>query len=313
LISGKISIAIVGDRWPSPLAEAAFFYLDERDLNLSLPLCSRMDEETLDDLARWFSDYVHTFKSGDPGEEEKIILKEEHTARVRREIRDIGRALGLNDDDLRLAEAMALFHDLGRFPQYAVYGTFSDRRSRDHAALSVEVLIDHGVLDEIDLLERELILRAISYHNRAALPEDVSGRCLFFSELLRDADKLDIWAVLLDYYQRRETDGYRNGALELDLPDEPGISEEVRRDIAAGEIVKLSGVKRLNDFKLLQASWVFDLNYWPALLAVRKRGYLEEARKFLPRTEEVDMIFTLLKSSLDWRIEAEVAGAGDGA
>ncbi|AET63891.1 HD domain-containing protein [Methanothrix harundinacea] len=272
-----------------------------------------MDEETLDDLARWFSDYVHTFKSGDPGEDENIILKEEHTARVRREISDIGRTLGLADDDLRLAEAMALFHDLGRFPQYATYGTFSDRRSCDHAALSVGVLIDSGVLDALDPEERELILKAISRHNRAGLPEEESDRCLLFSKLLRDADKLDIWAVLLDYYQRREKEGYRNAALELDLPDAPGISEEVRRDIMAGEIVKLSGVKRLNDFKLLQASWVFDINYRPALLAVRKRGYLEEARKFLPRTEEVDMIFTLLKSSLDWRIESEVVGAGDGA
>ncbi len=264
-----------------------------------------MDEETLEDLASWFRDYVKAFKSGDPEKDRNILLKEEHTRRVRREIREIGLALGLADEDLRLAEAMALFHDLGRFPQYATYGTFSDRRSCDHAALSVEVLLDNRVLDPLDPSERELILKAIRYHNRASLPEEESDRCLFFSKLLRDADKLDIWAVLLDYYRRRETEGYRNAALELDLPDEPGISEAVRRDIMAGEIVKLSGVKRLNDFKLLQASWIFDINYRPALVAVRDRGYLDTTREFLPRSEEVDRLIDHLKSRLEERIETE--------
>jgi hypothetical protein len=266
----------------------------------------RMDEETFDDLSRWFSDYVRTFKSGKPDKDRNIILKGEHTQRVRQEIREIGESLGLTDEDLRLAESMALFHDLGRFPQYARYKTFSDRRSCDHAALSVKVLIEKRVLDALEPSERDLILKAISYHNRAALPEGKSERCLFFSRLLRDADKLDIWAVLLDYYRRREVEGYRNEALELDLPDDPGISDEVIRDIMAGEIVKAKNLNRLNDFKLLQASWVFDLNYWPALVAVKDRGYLERTREFLPRSEKVDRIFELLESRLEERIEAEV-------
>ncbi len=265
-----------------------------------------MDEDAFDDLSRWFRGYVKTFKSGDPDEERNIVLKEEHTGRVLREIREIGGALGLDDEDLRLAGAMALFHDLGRFSQYALYGTFSDRRSCDHAALSVKVLLENGVLDDLDPSERDLILKAISYHNRAALPEGESKRCLLFSKLLRDADKLDIWAVLLDYYQRRETEGYRNEPLELDLPDAPGISEEVRRDILAGEIVKSKNLRSLNDFKLLQASWVFDINFWPALAAVRDRGYLERMREHLPASEEVDRIFDLLQRRLEERIEAEM-------
>ncbi len=264
-----------------------------------------MDKETLNDLLRWFSEYVQTFKSADLDKDRNIVLKEEHTHRVRGEICEIGRALGLGQEDLRLAEVMALFHDVGRFPQYARYNTFSDRRSCDHASLSVKVLLEKGVLDPLDPSERDLILKAISYHNRAALPEDESERCLFFSKLLRDADKLDIWAVLLDYYHQRELEGYRNEALELDLPDTPGISDGVRRDLEAGEIVKVKDLRCLNDFKLLQASWIFDMNFWPALVAVRERGYLDRTREVLPTSEEVDGIFELLKSCLEERIEAE--------
>lgn len=264
-----------------------------------------MDKETLKDLLRWFSEYVQAFKSGDPDEDRNIVLKEEHTHRVRGEICEIGRALGLGEEDLRLAEAMAIFHDVGRFPQYAKFGTFSDRRSCDHADLSVKVLIEDRVLDPIDPSEQDLILKAISYHNRAALPEDESERCLFFSKLLRDADKLDIWALLLDYYRLCETEGYRNAALELDLTDTPGISEEVYQDLLVEEIVKVKDLRCLNDFKLLQASWIFDLNYWPSLVAVRDRGYLEKIREVLPRFDKVDRIFELLESRLEERIEAE--------
>ncbi|MDD3710775.1 MAG: hypothetical protein PHH78_10725, partial [Methanothrix sp.] len=71
-----------------------------------------MDEETLNELSLWFSEYVQTFKSGDFEKDRNIVLKEEHTGRVRGEIREIGESLGLGDEDLRLAEAMALFHDL---------------------------------------------------------------------------------------------------------------------------------------------------------------------------------------------------------
>jgi hypothetical protein len=267
-----------------------------------------MDEDAFEDLARWFSDYIQTFKSGDPGEDRNIVLKEEHTCRVRREIREIGGALGLNDDDLRLAEAMALFHDLGRFPQYAEFGTFSDRRSCDHAALSVKVLLENGVLEPLDPSERDLILKAVSYHNKASLPEGESDRCILFSKLLRDADKLDIWALLLDYYRRRELEGYRNEALELDLPGIPLISEEVRRDLLAGEIVKMKNLKSQNDYKLLLAGWIFDMYFWPALVAVKERRYLERTHEHLPRSKEVDQIFELLRSRLEERIEAERPG-----
>lgn len=265
-----------------------------------------MEMETLEGLSVWFSGYVQIFKTAGPKMDRNILLKMEHTFRVCGEIREIGLSLGLAGNDLRLAEAAALFHDVGRFPQYSRYKTFSDLRSCDHAALSVQVLRDEGVLEDLDPRERDLIVKAVSYHNRASIPEDESDdRCLFFSKLLRDADKLDVWALLLDYYHRRAVQGYRNEALELDLPDGPGISEEVCRALLAGEIVKVKDLRSQNDFKLLQASWIFDLNHRPALVAVRDRAYLERTREHLPRSEEVNRIFELLESRLEERIGAE--------
>jgi hypothetical protein len=265
-----------------------------------------MEMETLEGLSAWFSGYVQTFKTAGPKMDRNILLKMEHTIRVRREIRELGESLCLDPEEIRTAEAAALLHDVGRFPQYALYKTFSDRRSCDHAALSVRVLRDEGVLEDLDPRERDLIVKAVSYHNRASIPEEESDDgCIFFSKLLRDADKLDVWSLLLDYYHRRAGEGYRNEALELDLPDGPGISEEVCRSLLAGEIVKVKDLRSQNDFKLLQASWIFDFNFRPALVAVRDRAYLERTREHLSRSEEVNRIFDLLESRLEERIKAE--------
>ena len=45
--------------------------------------------------------------------------------------------------DLLLAKTAALFHDIGRFPQWKHYSTFVDSVSEDHALLGLEVLSRH--------------------------------------------------------------------------------------------------------------------------------------------------------------------------
>ena len=260
---------------------------------------SEIEGELVEELKDWFADYVQTFKDK-AAEIQNIVLKEEHTRRVCREIVSIGRQLGLPDHELRLAEVIALFHDIGRFEQYARYQTFADQRSEDHAELGVNVLKRLGVLDRCEESIRDLILRTIRYHNRATLPREETDVCLFFAKLLRDADKLDIWRVVTDYYQR---DGERNGTLELDLPNTPGFSDAVYHDVLSRKIVDMNHVRTLNDFKLLQIGWVFDINFEPTLHTVRSRRYLEMIRDVLPKSEKIDAIFSIIHEYFEERLK----------
>jgi len=262
--------------------------------------------ELVHDLNDWFFSYVQTFKDGD-AKALNIVLKEEHTRRVCREIADIGEQLGLHDDELRLAEVIALFHDIGRFEQYARYKTFMDQQSEDHAELGVKILKRLGVLDRCEESTKDLIFRTIQYHNRAVLPQGETKTCLFFTKLLRDADKLDIWRVVTDYYRRK--DGERNGALELDLPDTPGFSDAVYQGLVNRKIVDMNHVKTLNDFKLLQVGWIFDVNFEPTLRAVRSRRYLEMIRDVLPKSEKIDAVFSIIHAYLEERFKASNDGA----
>lgn len=246
-------------------------------------------DQGLKEIADWFAGYVHSYQSGREADRHNFILKEEHTFRVRDEILELGEELGLTEGALRLAAAAALLHDVGRFEQYARYHTFADDKSEDHARLSVRTIRRHDVLRGFSDADKAMILRAIECHNRASLPPGETEPSLFFLKLLRDADKLDIWRVVTGYYLLK--DGARNSTLELELPDSPGISDGVRADLMNERIVEIGHVKNLNDFKLLQVGWIFDINFVPTFRRIRDRRYLELIRDALPETDGIGEIF----------------------
>jgi len=256
-------------------------------------------------LLEWFKIYVSGFHTEIPEVEHAIRLKEAHTYRVCGNISLLSKKLDLSDDDILLAKTMALFHDLGRFKQFQRYKTFNDRASENHAKLAVAELDAHAVLSVCRQPEIELIISAIASHNAAALPEGAGARILFFARLLRDADKLDIWKVVCDYYrQRREQpDRAQNKTIELDLPDLPTCSPAVVAALQAGRYAHTEDLKTLNDFKLLQISWVYDLNFQPSFRVLRKRGYIEQIVATLPSTEELKGVIKKTQAFIHSRME----------
>lgn len=258
-----------------------------------------MDKKIVYNLKNWFISYVKTFKYDNNESQQNIDIKREHTERVTEEIINIGKQLGLNDNELNLAEIIALFHDIGRFEQYDRYKTFSDYKSEDHAELGIKILKQHDVLDLLDENLRKVILCSIKYHNWPLLPAKETKTCLFYSRLIRDADKLDIWRVVTDYYHREN--GRRNIALELELPDTPGISVEVYKAMMNKQIVEVKHVKNINDIKLLQAGWIYDINFKPTFECIKNRRYIESLRDALPKMIEVTDIFDIIKSYIEDR------------
>jgi putative nucleotidyltransferase with HDIG domain len=258
------------------------------DKSLSKEDMACINNESLQSFRNWFYGYIERFRSSQKDVRENILLKKMHTKRVCEEILHIGRKLGLKENALRFSELTALFHDIGRFEQYARYKTFADYKSENHAELGVKILKKHGVLNCLDDSLRDLFYRIVSYHNRACLPDRETGRCLFYTKLLRDADKLDIWKVLTDYYHRR--DGVSNNAIELELPDTPEISDKVYEAVINKRIVDTHHVRNLNDFKILQVRWIFDVNFKPTLEAVIYRNYIELICSVLPASEKVNKI-----------------------
>ncbi len=251
-------------------------------------------------LNKWFHQYIKTFQSKDWKVQRNIDLKYEHILKVRDVIIDIAISEGLTGGQIRLAGIMALFHDIGRFKQYTIYRTFVDRKSENHALLGLQELKKNNVLNILEHDDRSLILTAIANHNRKEILPDTTGKALFYSRLLRDADKIDIWRVVIDYYEDPEAEP--NKALQLDLPDTPEYTFAILREVENGKSIRMEDMITLNDFKLLQASWIFDLSYMRSFEIVKKRHYIERLFSVLPDDEPIMQLKWKILSYIDSKI-----------
>ena len=252
------------------------------------------NKKALKKIDSWFEHYVAAFQSDNQAFNQNIAIKVAHSRRVCDEMSALAESLSLSPQERHLSQIIALLHDVGRFRQYAEYGTFADRKSTNHATLGVTILKENGVLDNFDNDIRSLILRTITYHNRIDLPEGETDTCLFFVKMLRDADKIDIWHVVTSYYDRADTQ--RNRSIELDLPDTMEVSPPVLEDILSGRVVKVGNMKTLNDFKLLQMSWVYDINFPYTFTVINKRKYLEKLRDAITDKPRARAIYAILRS-----------------
>jgi HD domain len=258
-----------------------------------------MQNEDLNFFSKLFSDYVNDFSSADPLIHDNIEMKIEHTAKVCENILLLAKSENVGEEGSRLAETIALFHDLGRFEQFIKYKTFKDSESENHALLGIKILNRKGILSRLSRNEKSLILKAVEYHNLKEIPGYArdSKELLFYSKLIRDADKIDVLRVISENYD--EKGKVRNPSLENYLPDTAGYSAAIITDILNNKMADVNDVKNLNDIRLLRLSWVFDINF-PATFSLLKRSkYLDTIISSMPVAEEVHIIEKHLEKYLN--------------
>jgi hypothetical protein len=251
-------------------------------------------------IREWFSDYIKGFYGIDDFCDANFHLKEEHSKRVCVEMGYLTGQLGLDENDGSLAEMIALLHDVGRFEQFRRYRTYHDPKSVNHSDLGVEVLDDAGILNGLDVDEREIIRSAIRYHGIKEVPA-VDERTELFCKLIRDADKIDIYFVVTDYYRqyRENPDEFK---LEIELPDSSGYSMSIVETVLRAERVDYNYLTNWNDMKILQLGWVYDINFVASLRRIRERGFLEKVAEFLPSDENINRVLETVIGYAEKRI-----------
>ncbi|MCB2196532.1 MAG: HD domain-containing protein [Bacteroidetes bacterium] len=249
----------------------------------------------------WFTHYTQKIIDKYPDLSENIEIKVDHCWKVSAEIVGLARNLRLPESDVLLAEIIGLFHDVGRFRQYVRYQTFSDSKSQNHAELALDVLQEYEVLNDLSDEEQEIIQKAILNHSRAEIIPDENEKVNFCSKLIRDADKLDIWRLITEYYMVKEQK--ENMTLQLELPDEDEVTDEVLEAILNKQVVLKESMKTLNDFKLLQIAWLFDLNFSYSIQRVYKKRYLNKIFDSLPHNDKIKQVQEIVKSYFKEHIE----------
>ncbi len=263
-----------------------------------------MTKDDLKTLENRFHAYTAPFVAGAP-DPEPYKLKQIHTNRVCDNISMLARSLDLTLPEANIARATALFHDVGRFPQFETYGTFSDPLSKNHAALSVGVMSKHNLLDGVPDLERQLMLRAVALHNRPRLPAGLEPRLSILARLLRDADKIDIYKVMLELYLSAENG--KPSFITHDQKDDGRISGSLINEIMAGKGIHYNRVSTLNDMKLFQISMIYDLNFPAAFVAIRDRQVVQVILDSMPASPKLTALARVMTVYIDKRINNTAA------
>ena len=247
-----------------------------------------MTHNQFESIKQWFDDYIHQFHSDDIDFQKNIELKREHSYYVWNNTIDLGNHSSLKESEYIQLQIAGLLHDAGRFEQFSRYHTFSDKKSVNHGLLGVEVLQEKKILNDLPPDEQNRILTAIENHNKKEITGDFDNTTLTLVKMLRDADKLDIWRIVTEYYCKTEEE--TNNTLQLDLPDKPEINPKNYQDLLNEKMVDLNNLETLNDFKLLQIGWIYDLNFQRSFQILDKNKYLDIIFKTLPNTDEIKTI-----------------------
>ena len=263
-----------------------------------------MKQAKLEAFKMWFTEFVRGYYDDDEFVNYNIRLKECHTHRVCKEMRDLSAALKLGQNDLLLAETITLFHDVGRFPQFKQYRTYKDQISENHCLLALKVLAEHNVLADLPDDERAVIEKAIEVHGAKEIPE-MDERTTHFAKMIRDADKIDIFTLLVENYRilAVEPEKFK---WELEYPDTPECNPVIINAILNQQLIDYRELKTVNDAKLLQLGWVYNIYFDWSLKQLCDRGYLQAIIDLLPETEDVRQATDYVISYVKDRIQNSV-------
>lgn len=263
-----------------------------------------------------FAEYVRNYDPSD----EKIKLKIDHTYRVAGLCQRIAESLGLSEPDVDIAWLLGMLHDIGRFEQIRRFGTFNDAQSVDHAEFGADLLFKEGLIrkfaegyyEECELArsgneEAEQIIKnnehhnkdtgllemAIRQHNKYRVKEDLTERQRMFCDILRDADKVDIFKVNADIPMEIiydvTTEELKNGV----------ITKEVLESFYKKETVLKSVRRSAVDHIVGHISLLFELVYKESYRQAKEQGYVYKLLDFKSDVPEVNAEFDDMRKYVD--------------
>ena len=247
-----------------------------------------MNNAQLHAIKTWFTSYTATFAATDGRFIPPLQLKVDHSKRVADNARKLAEDLGWNLAEVNCAEALGWLHDVGRFSQFLEFGTFLDSASINHGERGWKIVRESESLCTFALEEQAALLDGIRYHNAKTEPDHLTEESQRFLKLIRDADKLDIYHIVLDSI---EMDGFQElpdmlPQVVLDDPASPKILCEIRQHRSCS----IEDVRSLADFLLLQLSWIYDLNYPASLRLVSERNIIGQLEQALPKEKQIEEI-----------------------
>ena len=241
-----------------------------------------------------FASYTRNY---DP-EDTKIALKIAHTYRVADNCEQIAKSIGLTDEEVEFAWLSGMLHDIGRFEQVKRYNTFIDSESVDHAEFGADLLFGKDMLiaDYIDDRDWDAMLEiVIRQHNKYRMDETISGKTLVFCNILRDADKVDIFRVNV------ETPMEEIYNVTEDVLLTSGVSEKVMEQVRERHAINRDIMESPVEHLIGHIALTFELVYEKSRELAKEQGYVLKMFEFPTRNESTKRALAETRTLLeDW-------------
>lgn len=207
---------------------------------------------------------------------EHIKGKQEHSLRVMEISKQIAEGLQLSQEEIDIATLIGLLHDIARFEQYTKYNTFKDLKSIDHGDFGAEILekelrryIETNDYDDI-------IIKAVKNHNKFKIEEGLTKKELIQAQIIRDADKIDIFYESVEMFWRGKEQEVENSK----------ISEEVIEQIKSHSQTMRKTEESPVDNIMRVMAFIFDINFKQSFQLIKQEDYIN---KILDRYEFKDV------------------------
>ena len=255
-----------------------------------------------DQVRTAFATYVKDYDDTNP----KIKLKIVHTYHVADIAERIAKSLSLSNEDIDFAWLSGMLHDIGRFEQLRQFDTFNDFVSIDHAEFGADILFEGDKIITrfagLSSTETKLLEKAIRLHNKYRLPEDLDERTLMFSNILRDADKVDILRVNIDtplseIYSVPESEVLNSTISPMVLDTALHKTEVVQRKYSKTPLDHLIGHSCL----------VFELVYPESYKIVKENDYINKLLSFKATDKVVNQEIKEIRDRINQYIDAKIA------
>lgn len=211
-------------------------------------------------------------------------------------------SLNLSEEDVKLAELIGLLHDIGRFEQIRIYNTFLDKDSINHAEFGIKVLFENNLIRKFikENTYDEIIKKAILNHNKPRIEEQgLSKKELLHCKIIRDADKIDIYYVLITE-DLKNTYGTENVCNEE-------ISDEIFKEFKEEHIINYKNMKTSADLFVAHIAYIFDFYFDYNLNIIKEKNYIKlleakinfKNKKTLEYVEKInDIVYTFINENI---------------
>lgn len=240
-------------------------------------------ERAIEQFKNYASKYIDLNKSCE--------LKLHHTIRVMNLCEEIATSLKLSKEEIELAKLCGLLHDIGRFEQWKRYNTFFDLKSIDHGDLGVELLTNNNNKLLRSFIEDEkydsIILNSIKYHNKYKVPTTLTEKEKLFTNIVRDADKIDILYL------------YTIKDIKIDTNNEI-FSDKIFECLIKHQEINRKYLKTKADRLAVSLGFIFDINNKKSISILKDNKYYHKEidiyktnsnnKEFINQLEQIEVV-----------------------